>query len=87
MERYIPIADEQKIASFPAVLAEMIGGADVVEMVIQYFEDDMSFRQIADVHAEPEPSVRRWIKQARTKMRRCGVFPAQWETSSQQVNP
>lgn len=79
MELTLPIDDTDKLARFDDVLFEMIGGRDVAEMLVQHYMDNMSVRAIARVHAEPEPNVRRWISQARTKMRRCGVFPKSWE--------
>ncbi len=84
MDARLPIEDTEKLAHFDDVLFEMIGGREVAEMLVQYHIDGMSYRAIAKVHDEPEPNVRRWIAAARTKMRRCGVFPPSWEKNATQ---
>lgn len=75
---YVKVNDLDKIKYFDVVLAEALGGADVVKMLTD-LGDGYTVREVADRQGEPRSTVHRKVIRARMALRRLGLMPMAWE--------
>ncbi len=73
------ITDRIKIETFDALLCEVVGGPEIVEMLTRHHADGTPFRTLADEHDIPLATLHGRIKRARNTLRRLRLMPQQWE--------
>lgn len=62
-----------------AIISDWIGGAEIVEALVLYYGDEKkTYRQLAELLNIRQSTLRWRMREARTKMERCGVWPAAW---------
>lgn len=72
--------DTQKmLGAFPALLAEAIGGDDVVRMLSLHHTEGTSYRRLAADFGFAESVVRTKLARARVKLRRLDLMPEAWD--------
>lgn len=87
VKELMPIADEVKIRCFDVVFVEMLGGASSVEMLNQYHVDGMSVRDISEIHQIAPMTIQDRLERSREKLRKCGLWPADWEDRTKKRTP
>jgi len=75
------ITDRVKIETFDALLCEVVGGREVVEMLTRHHADGTPFRTLADEHDIPLATLHDRLRRARATLRRLDLMPKQWEKS------
>ena len=81
----MPIPDETKLRCFDVVFAEMIGGTEAVTILTRYHDEGQSLRDIGSVNGLHATQVLRILRTARQKLKRCGLWPVQWNERGRKV--
>jgi len=66
-----------------AVLIEIAGGTDTLEMLVTFHAEDprdrLSVPELAGKYGIPRTTIQTRLAAARVRLRRCGLMPVAWE--------
>lgn len=73
------ISDSLKLASFDAIFAKALGGPEVAEMFLQYYEAGFSLQEVANMHQlKSAQQAKNVIGRAAATLKECGLWNPQW---------
>jgi hypothetical protein len=65
------------------LLADCLGGPELVDMLVRYHQDRATYRELAEVHGMTVRGAIKRLENARAELRRLGIMPAAWESAGE----
>jgi len=83
----IDMTAEQTEYALARALVEIVGGADVVDMLIGHYDQQVPVSVLAQKHYMTPQGIRQAMARAKVKLRRVGAMPERWETTTPTPTP
>ena len=83
----IDMTAEQTERALARALVEIVGGADVVDMLVGYYDQQVPVSILAQKHCMTPRGIRQAMARAKIKLRRVGAMPERWEQATPTPTP